>query len=131
MQLNRSGRAFRTYCLLRPELPHHPCREVILHGVVEDKWTLCRPQRPISEANGVKSMAFLERHDFRQLVWHPSNLENISSKIHWCYYNYKVTNIRNELQVLIEEGTKAANLLLYSMYACACVAYARATQSQR
>jgi hypothetical protein len=49
----------------------------------------------------------------------------------WCYYKHKVTNVRNELQVLIEEDTKASNSLLYSMYERACVACAGTTQSQR
>jgi hypothetical protein len=43
----------KTYWLLKSKLAHHPCREVILHCVVEDKWTLHRPQLLVSEANGV------------------------------------------------------------------------------
>jgi hypothetical protein len=77
MQLNRSGQVFRMYLLLRPELPHHPCSEVILHSVVEDKWTLCHPQSLISEAKGVESMTFLQHHHLWQLAQHISNLKKI------------------------------------------------------
>jgi hypothetical protein len=115
--------------LLKPELVHHHCREVILHCVVEDKWTLCRPQGIVSEANVVESMTFLERHDLRWLVGHPSNLKNMLQK-NWAYYNHKVATVRNEIQVLIEEGTKASNSLPYSRYECACVACIGGTQSQ-
>jgi hypothetical protein len=77
MKLNRSGWAFRTYWLLHPELPHHSCREMILHGVVEEKWTLRHPKKLVVEAKGVESMTFLEHHDLQQLIRHPSSLKRI------------------------------------------------------
>jgi hypothetical protein len=80
---------------------------VILHCIVEDKWTLCRPQRLISEAHGVDSVAFLQCHDLQRLLRHTSNLKH-NKKI-GVITTYKVTVVRNGQQVLTEAGIKASS----------------------
>jgi hypothetical protein len=48
---------------------------VILHGIVEDEWTLCGPQTLIIGTHHVQSMAYSRLNELGLLVWPPSTLQ--------------------------------------------------------